>query len=339
MISQGEKGISKVQKRRSNFLDTVCRYARGPLANRLGWEDRNIQVVPAVHGARSLVYFLDIEELSRFVLRAVPGFSDAWKLSNNLSRLKSFGLSVPKLILKEQSPIIRRKWGFYPIIEEYISGNHVSALGRNEPSVRSIATTLAQFHQIERTSWGLPAIPIPRWGSYRRYYMKRIARRAYTLDKMIEVPRSKELIKWYMRCATSAPLDPPYSLLHARVNDGNFVVSSEGKAYAVDLLECRYGTFAADVNWALERICMGDSDRIQWFMNAYSSEWPGYPRKEFEASRQFFSASYWLNRAAIQVRRIQRQIDKGEPFDDTLASLRRHVSLLSQITEIHMKVV
>ncbi len=338
-MPQCEKGLTKVQKGRTDFLDTVCRYARGPLANRLGWGDRNIQVVPAVHGVRSLVYFLDIEGSPRLVLRAVPGFSDAWKLSKNLSSLKSFGLSVPKLILKELSPIIRRKWGFYPIVEEYISGSHVGVLGRNELSVRSIATTLAQFHQIERASWGLPAIPIPRWDSYKRYYLKRIARRAYGLDKMIETPRSKELIKWYMKRASSAPLDPPYSLLHARVNDGNFVISSKGKAYAIDLLECRYGTFAADVNWALERICMGDSDRIQWFLDAYSSEWPEYPRKEFEASRQFFSASYRLSRAAIRVRRIQRQMDKGEPCDDTLASLKRHVSQLSQITEIHMKVV
>lgn len=313
------------------MLAAVSRYAAGPLARRLGLDARAVAAEPATRGARSLVYFLDVGGERRAVLRAVRRLPDAAKLAYNHSRLRASGLPVARVLTASASPLTRLRWGFYPVVEEYIDGRHVAPRKASETAVRAVARALARFHGVERRRWGWPWFP--RWGSYRKHYLARIARRARCVDEGLETGRSEELMAWFQARAREAPLEPPYALLHGRVHGTNFVVTPEGQAVALDLLECRFGSFAADVNWALPRICGDDAQRGAWFTETYFAHRPQAYREAFARSRPFFQAAYRLGRAAIYTRRARRARGRRA---EKLERLRIHLAALADLTGIDM---
>jgi hypothetical protein len=290
------------------MLDAVRRYASGPLARRLGAAGRPVRLEPATRGKRSLVYFVEIEGVAPAVLRAVPGLADAWKLAHNLRALRAEGLPVPDLLAVDLWPLTRLRWGFWPVVERRIEGSHLDELGRPEAAVRAVAGLLARFHNVERRRWGWPAFG--RWGSYRRHLLARMARRARTFDSVLETPRAADLVPWCREQAGAAPLDAPFSLTHSRVYCANFIVTPEGQAYAIDLLECRFGTFAIDLTWALK----------------------------YERSRPFFEADYHLARASIYARRLPRRLHVPQAREQKLTALRRHAARLSELTGVELTI-
>jgi len=330
------KKLRPAAARRQKLLKRVRRYATGPLARRLGAPPEAIEVQPARHGERSLVYFVKVDGQPRVVLRAEWGFINAWQIVTSHRWLARRGLPVPRLIVGDFYLPSRVWWGFCPIVEEWVEGHHVDALGRPEPAIRAVATTLARFHAFERRRWGNPWVP--RLGSYRRYFLSRQVRRAADLDSVLQRSRRGELLAWLDERAGTAPLEPPFSLLHCRVFAGNFVVTPQGEAVAVDLLEVRYGTFGLDVAWALERVCGGDGERSAWFLDTYFGLRPSC-REAFEASRPFFEADCGLAQAAVSARRVQLRLQKGRRVGSWLGSLRRQVERLAAITGIDLVVI
>jgi len=329
--------VKHAEARRRDLLGAVRRYASGPLLRLLGARGRSVQVEPALHGKRSLVYFLEVDGLPRMVLRAVPRWPDAWKVAYNLRHLAAAGLPVPGLLAASVSPLTRLRWGFLPIVEERIEGSHVDALGRTEGPIRAVARALARFHAVRRRRWGWLALP--RWGSYRNYFLRRLARRARDVDAALQQPRSRELMHWCREGSAHAPLDPPFSLTHSRVYCANFVVTPGGEAYAIDLLECRYGSFAVDLTWALERVCGGQPRPAAWFLDTYFAGDTEGRREAFERSRPFFEAEYHLARSATHARRVRRRVRAGKGIERRLGTLHRHVECLAAITGIDMAVV
>lgn len=338
---EGTRGVAPKELRRSlarrqKLLKRVERYAAGPLARRLGAAPDTLEVRPAHHGERSLVYFVKVDGRPRVVLRAEWGFINAWQIVTNHRWLARRSLPVPRLLVGDFYLPSRVWWGFCPIVEEWVEGHHVDALGRPESAIRAVATTLARFHSFERRRWGNPWVP--RLGSYRCYFLSRLERRVADLDAVLQRPRRGEFLPWLAERAAAAPLEPPFSLIHCRVFAGNFVVTPENEAVAVDLLEVRYGTFALDVAWALERVCGADAERRAWFLDTYFGLRPSF-RKAFEASRQFFEADCGLARAAVCARRVQLGLAKGRRVQKWLESLRRQAKRLAALTGIDLAVI
>jgi hypothetical protein len=243
---------------------------------------------------------------------------------------------VPKLLTWDCTLRTRLRWGFYALVEERVEGRHIEALGRPEHAVRAVARTLAQFHNLVRERWGWPRFPL--WGSYRRYYLTRIARRAGALDGMLKRRGSGDLMAWFRDRAAGAPLEAPFSLTHSRVDSTNFVITPGGEAVALDLLECRFGTFASDVAWALERICKGRAEHVGWFLDTYFALRPRPCREAFEASRAFFAADYRLARASIYLRRLPDPARGGDRREKRLSALRAHLARLAGLTGIDLAV-
>lgn len=329
--------LRRLRERRRARLDAVGRYVAGPLARRLGVDGAGARVEAAEQGKRSLVYFVELEGAAPAVLRAVTRFSDAWKLAHNLRRMRDLGLSVPRLLAADLSPLTRLRWGFWPVVEERIGGGHVDRLGRPEAAVRAVATTLASIHNVQRRRWGWPLLG--RWGSYRRYQLARIRRRALSLDGPLERPRSAELIQWCAERAASAPLDPPFSLTHSRVYCANFIVTPDhARAYVIDLLECRFGTFAIDLTWSLKRLCGEQADACAWFLDTYFAERAAPCREAYERSRTYFEVDYHLARASIYARRFVRRVPGSRPAREKREGVRRHTARLSALTGIDFAV-
>ena len=329
--------LRSVGARRRELLDTVRQYANGPLLRLLHASGRLIHIEPAAHGARSLVYFVEIDGQPRMVLRAVPRWPDAWRVAHNLRHLAALSLPVPRLLAADCSLLTRLRWGFSPIVEERIEGSHVDALGRSEPAIRAVARTLARFHGVQRRRWGSPGLP--RWGSYRSYQLANMARRARDLSAVLENRPTEGLVRWCREQSRAAPLDAPFCLAHNRVHSANFVIAPDGQAYAIDLLECRYGAFAVDVAWALEQICLADPERMSWFLDAYFRDQPEAAREVFERSRPFFEADYHLARATTYARRLTRKARARGANERRLCILRGHIQHLAALTGLEMTLV
>jgi hypothetical protein len=326
----------RLGEERDRRLETVRRYAEGPLARRLGVPGRPAQIEPAEHGKRSLVYFVAIAGAPPAVLRAVPRMTEAWTLGYNLRFLRRLGLPAPTLLAADFWPLTRLRWGFWPVVEERIEGQDVAALGRTEPAVRAVAATLARFHNVERRRWGRPMIA--RWGSYRRHLLARMARRARTLDSVLEAARADELVRWCRERATAAPLGPPFALTHGRVFAANFLVTPANRAYALDLVECRFAPFGHDVVWALEQLCEGEAAACEGFLGAYFAARPAGCREVFERSRAFFEVDYHLARASIYARRLPRRRHVPQAREQKRAVLHQHAARLSELTGIELTV-
>jgi len=322
--------------RRNRMLAAARRYASGPLARVLGAGGRPARVEPAAQGVRSLVYFVEFDGIPRAVLRAVPRALDAWKLVYNLRHLAPTAAPVPRLLAAGRSPLARLRWGFWPVVEEWIEGRPAVGPARDEATVRAVAATLARLHNLERSRWGGPWLP--RWTSYARHFLGRMAGRAGEVDLALARPRGAELGRWCREQAAAAPLGPPFSLTHSRVQPANFIVRPDGLAVAIDLLECRYGTFAVDLPRALERICGGEPEASDWFLETYFGLRPARSREAFERSRAFFEADFQLGRASRFARRVRRSTKAGREPGRSLDALRLHVARLAAITGVDMAV-
>jgi hypothetical protein len=326
----------RLGEQREERLDQVARYAAGPLARRLRAAAQEVAVVPAEHGKRSLVYYVSVGGEPRAVLRAVPRLLDAWVLSHNLRLLARHGVPAPALLESRLCPLTRLRWGFWPVAEQWIQGRHLDELERREPALCAVARALARFHNVRRRSWGRPVWP--RWTSYRRYLLRRMAGRARNFDAVLAEPKAEALIAWCRRHAAQAPLGPPYSLTHSRIYTPNFIVTDTDEAYAVDLLECRYGTFGIDLTWALKRLCQGRPGACQVFLDAYFAERPDGTRRVYEASQPFFETDYHLARASIYARRLARRLHVPQAREQKLDALRTHARRLSELTGIPLAI-
>lgn len=326
----------RIMASRRKLLDAVEGYCGGPLAKRLGAAGRPARVEPVPHGKRSMVYVVDFDGLPRTVFRAVLRFSDAWKLVYNHRHFLKLGLPVPRLLAASLWPPTRLRWGFWPVAEEYVEGRHLDQIGRPEPAVRAVAGTLARMHNVQRRRWGWPVLP--RWGSYRRHLLARMHRRARDLEPSLEEARADELITWCRQRAAAAPLDAPFSLTHSRIYTSNFILTPDNRAVAIDLLECRFGTFGTDVIWALKRICAEEPEICGWFLDAYFAQRPDECRAAFDRSLPFFDVDYHLARAGIYSRRFVRRRHVPSAARQKLGALREHVARLTATTGIEMAV-
>ncbi|NQT51460.1 hypothetical protein HQ576_05390 [bacterium] len=326
----------RLGEQRDERLGVVQRYAEGPLARRLHCRGQTPRVEPAQHGKRSLVYFVDFPQGPSVVLRAVPRLAEAWTLAHNLQVLGAKGLRVPKLLAASFCPLGRLRWGFWPVVEERIQGKHLDDLGRPEAAVRAAAGTLAEFHNVERSRWGRPVLP--RWGSYRRHLLDRMEQRAYHFDAVLATPRADPLMVWCRQHAAESPLDPPFALTHNRIYTPNFVVTPDHRAYAVDLVECRFASFGIDLTWALKRLCADEPRATAWFLDAYFAQRPTACREAYERSRDFFEVDYHLARASIYARRYPRRLHVPHAKREKLNALRRHATRLRELTHIEFTV-
>ena len=298
------------EARRARFLAPVERYARGRLVRRLGAPGPPKSLRPATRGVRSLVFLLDFEGFPRVVLRANERWLRAARLVYNFRSFARMRLPVPELLVAELSPLARRRWGFYATVERFHQGRHPDEAPDRQAAVRAVARALARMHNIQRRRWGWPGFP--RWGSYRRYFLGRVAERAGHLAKALPAGRRDRVLEWFRHGAADAPLDPPFSLTHSRVNNGNFVVRPDGEATVVDLIEARYGTFCPDLISALHRICDDDESLMAAFLEEYFEGRPRECRDVFEASRAFFEAYRVLGCAGTYARRIPRSQSEAE---------------------------
>jgi aminoglycoside phosphotransferase (APT) family kinase protein len=314
--------------------DRILRYARGPLVGRLGEAELPTALEPATGGARSVVYFVDFPSGRRVVLRAVPRWLRAARLAYNFRSMKALGLPVPALLHAGLSPLTRLRWGFHPIVEEFVAGQDVPALGYEEGAVRAVALALARLHAVERRRWGWPGLS--RFGSYRAYYLARLARRVRDLDDALAERRGEALGAWLRDQAPRAPLDPPFALTHSRVNPGNIVVTPDGEAVVLDLIECRYGAWGPDLVSALRRLCGGLCERQASLLDEYFGHLPSGRREAFERSRPLFEAAYDLAEAAVNARWVARAAAAGRAAEWQGQALAESVARLAAATGIEL---
>ena len=215
-MSQGTpKGLQAgdgQQARRALFVGTVERYARGRLARSLGAPGPPTSVRPAARGVRSLVFLVDFDGFMRVVVRANERWLRAARLAYNLRSFARMGLPVPELLLAELSPLARSRWGFYPTVERFQEGCHPDEAPDRCAAACAVARALARMHNIERRTWGWP--DLPRWSSYRAYFLRRVAQRAGHLAKALAPGHADYVVEWFRRGAADAPLAPPFALIH-----------------------------------------------------------------------------------------------------------------------------
>lgn len=332
----GVQARREQEARRAELRDAIAAYARGPLVKRLQAPGPPVAIRVPAQGVRSIVHILDFDGFPRVVLRVLGRWLRAARLAYNFRSLGSMGLPVPALLDSDLSPLTRWRWGFYALSEQFVEGRHPHEAPDREAAVRAVARALARFHNVERRSWGWPAFP--RLGSYRCHTLERIAQRTSHLATVLPQAERDGLTAWFRQHAEAASLGPPFALTHSRVNCGNFVVRPDGDATALDLIECRYGSFCPDLVSALHRFCDRDDHLMAALLDEYFAARPARCREAFARSRTFFEANRALAQAASNTRRAGRAAgdDEASAFR---AAAAQHVARLAELTGVNLELL
>jgi len=315
--------LIKIERRRLEMADTVRRYVDGPLLRLLGATGPVTAFGPVPAGRQSIAYFVDIEGQPRGVFRAERSWLHGMTLLSNMWHLRARGVPCPALLATDRSPVTFLRWGFLPIFEERIEGVYPHRVKDAAAGIRSMAEALAELHNVCRDRWGSPRLP--RWGSFRRHTLRRVADWVRQVAPLLDGAERERLLPWFLARAGDCPLDPPFSLVHAAVRLTNFVVTPEGRTVLIDLARLRYGSFARNVAWALEKIRQEDPGLVEPFRDAYFAASPPERREAFERSERFFAAAYELSRAATYSRRIRHADRSSRPREKVMGSLERHL--------------
>ncbi len=231
------------------------------------------------NGGRSAVVKL-FDETTRFVSSTF-----------HLHYLRSHGLPVPALL----SWSVASRWsapGRFVAVEEFAPGRTLADLPPDQRAHgrEAVARALARVHACRRRTWG--RVGVPRGGTYARWYLTLALDRLARLERDGPVEALRKLADELRAAASSIPRPASYSLIHAHVNPGNFLIDPPN-AFLIDVGSAHYGDATRDLIRALHRLCPGREEARQ-FLSDYFAAAGEEAREEFERAEPLYACDYVL---------------------------------------------
>lgn len=141
----------RMKHRRQLRLESIRGYIDKVLLPVLKYRG-TITVKPALFGRNSYVYFLERSNLEPLVLRCEENKSCLMRRIRGHYLLLRHGFDVPGIVYQDLDPLVHRKFGFYFMVETFISGKHFLSEAHDTVAAGThLGAVLARMHEF--TSW------------------------------------------------------------------------------------------------------------------------------------------------------------------------------------------
>ena len=297
-------------------LNNLRRYAENRLPRRFketGLADFELPV----HGKKSEVALLTFNSGKRAVLRA---FDSRSKFITYVAAMR-FGnrrkLPIPQLILTDQNPLSRLRFGRWFAVEELVAGEPLIDSQKSAAQLKAAVQAVADLHSETSTQWGRVR------RLKRKPFLPHFQRRAdTTLDELAldpQGPGEDEISAWrqWFHAKIATMSEPPtFSFVHHHLAADDILVSANGEqATILDNATLRFDCFVQDVEDladSFEKIGAAKRPEVIALYLQCQTHLPA------NVPYEITSLLYRVERRLKRLRRILRRLKSGKLSDRVL---------------------
>lgn len=278
-------------RRRSEALDTFRAYCEARLLPALGLSG-SATLTPADLGRGSLIFFVEVEGASGFVLRGDPKLRSLNRRIAGHELLARRGIPVPRILHRDTSGSTFRQYGLGFAAEERAPGAPLQLPG-GDPA--PIARVFARMHGHTALTRGpLCSVRWPWPGP--RAWLKKKAARWIGMYREAGRPNLEAILDWIDSQPPAAWVHAP-RLIMGDVTDSNVLVHGE-QVTLIDLSGVGYSSAPFEVVRLQHRYLHDDSEAWATFREAYLAEASPDLRKEVEAALPLMEAFRLMRQCA-----------------------------------------
>ncbi len=239
----------------------------------LGAEGRDFELALPAYGKSSLVYLVDVDGGSSFVLRVEPSWRryPAFRRRRNATLFWTrHELPTPRLLYQGLSPATRLKTGLFLLAEQKIEGINLVDQAQHRGGYSALGRTLARVHGVRR-SWHYGALFRPELGSYAAHFQRRNQARLRQLERegALTSEAQGKLARWFEQFDPARRPRKTLNLIHHRCSESDVMVDVEGKAWMLGPYGAGFGLFETDLVRAEVYICRDDPEKVGRLQQAY----------------------------------------------------------------------
>jgi len=256
----------------------------------------DVSLTPAYAGIRSLVYFLEGPEFGRRILRAEEMQHRFRRRIRGHKLLLQHGFNVPQIVYQDMSPAVKKKYGFFFLVETCLAGVHFNRAQDPVAAASNLGSTLARMHEI--TSWGHGWPGELRWQG-RLLAGLRLRRQAQSHLSIYRQHNRKypdKIESWFKKQSSYAWFPSP-RLTTAGLTFTNLLVDGDRVAI-LDLARVRYAFAGRDLAQIRFGLTGNDENSAAAFFKAYRRQASEKQLAELDKCLPLFEALYLLRRAA-----------------------------------------
>jgi hypothetical protein len=256
----------------------------------------DVSLTPADAGIRSIVYFLEGPEFERRILRAEEMIHRFKRRIRGHKLLLQHGFNVPKILYQDTDQSVRKKYGFFFLVESCMAGVHFNRTQDPVAAASSLGSTLVRMHEITSLRYGWPGEL--RWQGriIAGLQLRKQAKAHLRIYRQRQRKFPDKIEGWLKRQPVDAWF-PKLRLTTAGLTFTNLLIDADRIAI-LDLARVRFtpvGRDLAQVHWDLTS---GDENSREAFFAAYRRQASDNLRAELKKGLPLFKALYLLRRAA-----------------------------------------
>ena len=255
-----------------------------------------VTITPADAGIRSLVYILEGPEFERCILRAEKMLRRIKRRIRGHKLLLRHGFNVPQVLYQDMDLAVRKKYGFFFMVESSLVGVHFNRTKDSAPAASNLGSTLARMHEITSRRYGWPGEM--RWqGRLLAGLDLRKQAQAHLEIYRQHNRRFPEMIEaWFNRQPVKAWFPRP-RLTTAGLTSTNLLVDGDRIAI-LDLARVRYTAVGRDLAQIRFGLTANDVNAGVSFFESYRRHASENLLAELKKCLPLFEALYLLRRAA-----------------------------------------
>ncbi len=247
--------------------DRLKEYITAHILPAIGTSGRAFSLKTVSAGSRNLIWFLNLEGGSSYVLKAV---SKRFRIKNIIwahAQLKRSGIPVPKLLFADRTWKTAKTMGYYFACEKRVDGRPLDELGDGRRQhIAQAAGLFARMHSRRSFRWGkLKSFQVL---GFKNYLLRKASERAGALAESGVSPAEK-LLGWFAGKASAIRPLSRFSLCHGDVNMKNILLCTDGAIRLIDTEAFKFLPFQIEYFRLCYALCGFDAGLQQEFKNAY----------------------------------------------------------------------
>jgi len=256
----------------------------------------HVSLRPADAGIRSLVYFLEGLEFGRCIIRAEKMKHRFKRRIRGHKLLLQHGFNVPQVVYQDMDLAVRKKYGFFFLVESCLAGVHFSRAQDPVAAASNLGSTLARMHEITSRRYGWPGEL--RWqGRILAGLQLRKQAQAHLRIYRQRKRKFPEKIEGWLKRQPIGAWFPKLRLTTAGLTSTNLLVDG-GRIAILDLARVRYTAIGRDLAQIRFGLTGKDVNAGASFFESYRKHASENLLAELKKCLPLFEALYLLRRAA-----------------------------------------
>lgn len=318
-----------IDSRREAGRDSAERFIRGPLARRMGWDPKAIEIYLPPGGKRSVLFFarprgggsggdesggdgveVDVVDTNArpdpVIVRPIGDAAEFSRHWRGVAASTEQGGSTPRLIYRSRGPIDRFRFGARFIVEGFVPGAPVEDCPDGPAARRAMARALARLHRVEATYSGYVGRPERR--SFAELFARRIERRLRILKEFPRYFTPEEIAqlgRWFDDRIAELRAVRKFQLCHMHLSSGDMLYdAASDSAWLVDCGGMQFTRASRDLAnlQPFTKSWIANEENHREFIEAYLEASPPERREEYEREGAFFEAYRNLSRLRLDAR-------------------------------------